>query len=72
MTLIGELAKMVPVSKMRIASINAPTGSKTIELSLIGAPGEVVSMSYIVKDCMDITSASATIGADGTAALSLA
>jgi hypothetical protein len=49
MVLVGELSKQVPVSRQRIATISAAAGSKTIELGVLGAPGETVEMSYLEK-----------------------
>lgn len=70
-TLLGETSKVVGVSKMRIASIRAEAGSTTVQLGLLGKPGEEVEMSYTKKASMEVASAKVVIGADGSATLNL-
>lgn len=65
--LLGELEKIVPVSPQRVAAIDTTCGAEFgMEVSLVGAPGEAVELTFLSPDKV-LTPVSATIGADGMA-----
>jgi hypothetical protein len=71
--LTGEVGKMVPVSRNRIRSIAAAVGGG-FEVGVMGAPGERVTMGAAnthATACSPVVYSSATIGADGTATITL-
>ena len=65
--LLGEMAKLVSLSSQRVASVSPScSSSPAMDVSLIGAPGEVVSISFMEPSGGVITR-SATIASNGTA-----
>ena len=70
MAVLGEIAKAIPVSSQRFASIAETTtegGSKGLTIGLIGSEGEVVTIAVWTGAAVEAKTA--TIGSDGTATL---
>ena len=68
MAVLGEFAKAVPVSGMRISSIRETTadgGGNGVDVDLIGSQGEEVTIAVWTGSAVETKTA--TIGSDGTA-----
>ena len=70
MVLLGETGKMVPVSSVRFADVDA-SASDSISVSLLGAAGENVAVAYLAKGSKTPAKKSCTMSAEGTCALVL-
>jgi hypothetical protein len=66
-TLTGEVGKMMPISKQRVAKID--DDAALLAVHVVGAPGEVVTFGAAMG-AQSPQYASATVGSDGTATLS--
>ena len=70
MVLLGETGKMVPVSSIRFADVDA-SASDSISVSLLGAAGENVAVAYLAKGSKSVAKKSCTMSADGKCTLML-
>ena len=70
MVLLGETGKMVPVSSIRFADVDA-SASDSISVSLLGVAGENVVVAYLAKGSKSVAKKSCTMSAEGTCALVL-
>lgn len=70
MVLLGEVGKMVPVSSIRFATIDA-SSSDSIRVNLLGAVGEVVDVAFLAKASSRASSKRCTLSADGKCTLVL-
>ena len=68
---LGEVTKIVPVSKQRVADLSAPEGSKQVQMQLIGASGETVEMTYLQPGKSEPRRASCTMSPAGTCSVTL-
>ena len=84
--LLGEVGKMVPVSRVRFVQVAAAPGTKVVTVLLKGTPSEIVEVSYIlppaisnatVRQAVELSSGSSittkmcAITTDGTASCKL-
>lgn len=69
--LLGELEKMTPVSPRRFTSINVVDGGQEAFLTLAGAPGEAVAVSWYVAATDAVSTVVCTLDAAGQGNLML-